>query len=147
MKRIRLLILLGMVAVALPLGLLQGVARATGGTGTTNSVSINQYAQYNAAGFFLDVGLNVRCQNGPDGFVQVQVDQYRPETSSLIATGVAGTTVVCDGRTHAVAVTIGGEGFDAGNAKATATLNVPAATKPVGTATASRTIIITVEEP
>ena len=34
MKRIRLLILLSVLAVALPVGLLSGVAKATGGSGT-----------------------------------------------------------------------------------------------------------------
>ena len=65
MKRIRLLILLGVVAAAL---VVPTVAKATGGSGTTNSVTIQQYADYDAAGFVLDVGLYVRDRrSGHDG--------------------------------------------------------------------------------
>jgi hypothetical protein len=122
-KRIRLLVVLGLVAVALPLGLMP--ARATG---TTNSVTIQQYADYDAAGFVLDVGLYVRCKkvvgNLP-GEVIVTVEQSPPQTPYPVAFGSGPQSVVCDGNTHAVGVTIVGEGFDAGYAKATATLTPP----------------------
>ena len=62
MKRIRLLILLSVLAVALPVGLLSGVAKATGGSGT--SVSISQTADFNTFGSQLDVHLVVRCTGG-----------------------------------------------------------------------------------
>ena len=123
MKRIRLLILAGAVAVALPFGL--STAGATG-TPPANSVTIQQYADYDAAGFVLDVGLNVRCQgNGSvahNGLVSVQVEQFPPQTPYPIGFGSGPQSVVCDGTYHAVGVTVGGEGFDAGQAKATATL-------------------------
>jgi hypothetical protein len=123
MKRIRLLVLLGAVAVALPLGLIPAKA-----TGTTNSVTIQQYADYDAAGFVLDVGLYVRCKRVPGnlrGTVIVNVQQYPPQTPAPVSFGSGPTAVVCDGNTHAVGVTIVGEGFDAGYAKATATLTPP----------------------
>ena len=127
MKRIRLLVVIGLVAVALPLGLT--TARATGSTGTTNSVTIQQYADYDAAGFVLDVGLYVTCKKGTGGvdrgLVDVTVNQYPPQTPYPVGFGTGPQPVVCDGRTHAVGVTIVGEGFDAGLAKATATLTPP----------------------
>ena len=126
MKRIRLLVLLGAVAVALPFGLT--TARATDTTGTTNSVTIQQYADYDAAGLVLDVGLYVRCKKvtgNLNGLVTVQVEQYPPQTPYPIGFGSGPQPVVCDGQTHAVGVTVGGEGFDAGLAKATATLTPP----------------------
>jgi hypothetical protein len=120
MKRIRLLVLLGAVAVALPLAL--STAHATG---TTSSVSIHEQADYDAVGFVIDVGLNVRCQGdgtlATNGLVSVTVDQYPPETPYPVATGSGPQSVVCDGKTHTVGVTLVGEGFDAGRAKATAT--------------------------
>jgi hypothetical protein len=134
-KRIRLLIVLGAVAVALPIGLLP--ARATG---TTTSVSIHEQADYDAAGFALDVGLNVRCQGGVNGLVDVTVEQGPPETPYLLAFGSGPQSVVCDGKSHTVGVTIVGEGFDAGRAKATATLTVPG--MPPTTVTAKRWITI-----
>jgi hypothetical protein len=122
MKRIRLLVLIGAVAVALPLGLLP--AKATGTT--TNSVTIQQYADYEAAGFVLDVGLYVTCKgNGTiahNGLVDVWVEQYPPQTASEIGFGSGPQAVRCDGKPHAVGVTVVGQGFDAGLAKATATL-------------------------
>ena len=60
MKRIRLLVLAGAIAAAIPFGMT--AAGATGGTGSTNSVTIQQYADYDAAGFVLDVGLYVTCK-------------------------------------------------------------------------------------
>lgn len=123
MKRIRLLILVSTVAMALAVPV---VAKATGSTGTTNSVTIQQYADYDAAGLVLDVGLYVRCKgNGSmahNGLVNVQVEQFPPQTPYPIGFGSGPQPVVCDGTYHAVGVTVGGEGFDAGRAKATATL-------------------------
>jgi hypothetical protein len=133
MKRIRFLILLSTVAVALAVPV---VAKATGGTGT--SVSIHEQADYDAAGFVLDVGLSVRCQGGVNGLVDVTVEQFPPETPFMVAFGSGPQEVVCDGKTHTVAVTIVGEGFDAGRARATATLTVPMQAG----ATASRWITI-----
>jgi hypothetical protein len=124
MKRIRLLVLLGMVAVALPLGLLQGIAKATGNSGTGSSVSINQYADYEFAGAILDVGLQVACTGG-SGAVDVTVTQEPPETPYPEAAGSGPQFVVCDGRSHSVGVTLGPGIFDAGKANATATLVAP----------------------
>jgi hypothetical protein len=134
MKRIRLLVLLGAVAVALPLAL--STAHATG---TTTSVSIHEQADYDAAGFVLDVGLNVRCYGGVNGLVDVTVEQSPPETPYLVGFGSGPQPVVCDGKSHTVGVTIVGEGFDAGRAKATATLIVPM--QPQVTATRWITIV------
>jgi hypothetical protein len=123
MKRIRLLILLGMVAVALPLGLLQGIAKATGSSRTANSVSINQYADFEDIGSTLDVGLVVKCKSSTGtGVVDVTVKQTYPETPQPVAAGSGPQDVVCDGRSHSVAVTIGGVFFDAGKAYAKADL-------------------------
>ena len=122
MKRIRLLVLVGAVAIALPFGLTS--AGATGGGGATNSVTIQEHADYDAGGFVLDVGLRVRCQGGPGATVTVQVEQFPPETAAPVAFGSGPQGgIVCDGVTHTVGVTIIGEGFDAGRAKATATLS------------------------
>ena len=122
MKRIRLLVVLGALALALPFGLT--AAKATGTTGG-NSVTIQQYADYDAAGFVLDVGLYVTCKgNGTlaqNGLVQVSVDQYPPQTPYPVSFGSGEQSVVCDNTPHAVGVTITGEGYDAGLAKATAT--------------------------
>jgi hypothetical protein len=141
MKRIRMLILLGMVAVALPLGLLQGIAKATGGggsSGTTNSVYIQQYADYDFVGTQLDVGLYVRCSGG-SGTVIVDVTQSPPETPFPVSHGSGPQLVVCNGSTHSVGVTITGFGFDAGKAWAKATLTAPSGSK-----TAQRSIQIIV---
>jgi hypothetical protein len=141
MKRIRLLILLGAVAAALPLGLLSPVAKAAGST--TDQVSINQYADYDAQGL-LQVGLQVRCF-GQDGLVSVDVAQSPPETPYQVSEGISGTPVVCDGRTHSVGVTIVGAGYDAGKALATATLEVPTTgVPPVRTTVVNRWIVIRV---
>ena len=50
------------------------------------------------------------------------MEQYPPQTPFPIGFGSGPQPVVCDGTPHAVGVTIVGEGFDAGQAKATATL-------------------------
>jgi hypothetical protein len=127
MKRIRLLILLGAVAVALPLGLLSPVAKAAGRT--TDQVSINQYADYDSQNL-LQVGLQVRCF-GQDGLVSVDVEQSPPETPYPMSLGVSGTPVVCDGHTHYVGVAIVGAGYDGGKALAIATLEVPLTDDPL----------------
>jgi len=119
-KRIRLLILLGMVAVALPLGLLQGIAKATDSP-PANQVTIQQYVDYDFAGTQLDVGLYVRCKGG-SGSVIVNVSQSPPQTPYPVGAGSGPQIVVCDGYTHAVGVTITGFGFDAGTAKVKADL-------------------------
>lgn len=119
MKRLRFIVLIGAIAAAMAVPV---VAKATGGG---NSVSIHEQADYDAVGFVIDVGLNVRCQGdgtvATNGLVSVTVDQYPPETPYPVATGSGPQSVVCDGQTHTVGVTLVGEGFDAGRAKATAT--------------------------
>jgi hypothetical protein len=146
MKRIRLLILLGMVAVALPLGLLQGVAKARPPSSTsTGSVSINQYADWDTIGTTLDIGLQVACTDPSNtGIVAVEVTQYPPESPTTLPVHGAGTQkVVCDGRSRYAAVTVGPGPFDGGKAYATATLTtVSSPDDPV--ATASRWISIRV---
>ena len=115
------------------------VAGATGSTTGGNSVSINQYADFETAGAILDVGLNVSCKGGA-GNVNVRVVQNYPETwAPTGAVGLGTQNVVCDGRTRYVSVTIVGSPFDGGKATATATLVAPA-----GSATASRQIVIRV---
>jgi hypothetical protein len=128
---------LAAAALAAPLALAPGIALATGGTGS--SVSINQYADFNFAGTQLDVGLQVSCTGGT-GVVNVSVDQPYPESPDpLGAHGTGVMDVVCDGKTHPVGVTVIGVIYDAGHAKATATLTAPS-----GTATTTRNIVIRV---
>ena len=120
-KRIRMLTLLGMLAVALPIGLLPGVAMAGNGP----QVTIQEEASYILAGGTIDVGLNVKCQGGSgSGEVVVNVTQSPPQTPYPMAAGSGPQTVVCDGQTHSVAVTVAGFGFDAGTAQATADLTI-----------------------
>jgi hypothetical protein len=126
MKRLRLLVLAGAVAVALPFGL--ATANATGGSGTTNSVTIDSRADFEFAGTQLDVGLKVRCTGG-SGLVDVWVDQYPPETPAPVGMGTGAMPVVCDGRERPVGVTVEGALYDEGKAKATATLLAPSGTK------------------
>ena len=121
MKRIRMLTVLGVLAVTLPIGLLQGVAKANGGGGP--QVTIQPQASYILASAVIDVGLNVKCQGG-SGEVVVNVTQSSPQTPYPVAAGSGPQTVVCDGQSHTVAVTVTGEGFDAGTAQATADLSV-----------------------
>jgi hypothetical protein len=121
-------------AVAAPAALIPSVAGATG-----SSVSINQYADFNFAGTQLDVGLQVACTGGT-GVVTVSVDQPYPESPDpLGAHGTGVMDVVCDGKTHNVGVTVIGVIYDAGKAKATATLIAPSGTKIV-----SRQIVVRV---
>jgi hypothetical protein len=125
-------------AVAAPLALMPSIAGATGGTGGS-SVSINQYADFNFNGTQLDVGLNVSCTGGT-GVVTATVDQDYPESPIMLgAHGTGVTDVVCDGKVHYVGLTIVGVVYDAGKAKATATVTAPS-----GSATAARMISIRV---
>jgi hypothetical protein len=129
-------------AVAAGVALAPSVAGATGGTKPPkppkDSVTISQYADYGLNGTNLDIDLQVRCTGG-SGFVDVQVDQYYPETPNpLGAHGFSPpTAVVCDGQTRLVSVTIVGTLYDGGKAKAIATLVAPS-----GTTTAKKTITI-----
>jgi hypothetical protein len=140
-KRIRMLTLLGMLAVALPVGLLQGVAQASDQGGPPNQVTIQSDASYIIAGATIDVGLNVKCQGG-SGDVVVNVMQSPPQTPYPVGAGSGPQIVVCDGHTHTVAVTIAGFGFDAGTAWATADLTTSGS--PAGAAHAQRWITIVV---
>jgi hypothetical protein len=139
MKRLRLLVVLGALVVALPFGLV--TAKATGGGGSGTQVTIQEHADYDFVGTNLDVGLYVRCTD-PTGFgsVAVTVDQYPPETPYPFGAGSGPQSVRCDGYTHTVAVTIIGANFDAGRAKATAVLTLPVNSS--GSTTVSRWITI-----
>ena len=118
-----------------------GAAHATTTNTTGGHVSIGQDADYDFVGTNLDVALQVRCSGGT-GTVEVNVAQAPPETPYPVAQGTGPQVVVCDGHTRAVAVTIIGVGFDAGKAKATATLVTPLTT--LKTTKAARTITIRV---
>ena len=120
MKRIRLLILLTALAVALPLGVLSGVAKATGGDGS--SISINQNAQVDTFGAQVHVGLRVSCPASLlPGTIDVRVTQDPPETVVHTEGDSLVKEVVCDGQTHSVSASVAAVGnFDAGRAYATA---------------------------
>ena len=121
MKRIRLLIVLSALAVALPVGVLSGVAKARGGTEPTSALSIDQLAQYDVDGFIIHVGLRVRCPSSPlFGTIEVTVTQSPPESPGPAVGTSLVKQVVCDGRSHTVGASIHGEGFDEGRAYATA---------------------------
>jgi hypothetical protein len=143
MTRIRLLTVLGAVALAVPLALLSsGVAAAAQATA---DVAIEPNAQYDIQGSILHVGLRVTCSGGAGGVV-VEVTQSPPETPYPVAFGSGPNSVVCDGQAHEAAVTIFGEGFDAGTALATATLTVvdPTTLETLATDTDQRSININV---
>jgi hypothetical protein len=128
-------------AVAAGVALVPSVAGATGSKPPKppkDSVTISQYADYGLNGTNLDIDLQVRCTGG-SGFVEVQVDQYYPETPNpLGAHGFSPpTAVVCDGVSRHVTATIVGTLYDGGKAKAIATLVAPS-----GTTTAKKTITI-----
>jgi hypothetical protein len=127
MKRIRLLVLVGALAVAVPFGVVSS-AGASGGSGS--EVTIDGRADYDFVGATIDVGLRVRCSGG-SGSVLVNLDQYPPETPYPTGTGSGPQIVVCDGYTHTVAVTVGGLGFDEGKALAEAILTAPSGNKTV----------------
>ena len=137
MKRIRLLVLLCVAAIALPLGLFQSSAGATGTP--QNSVTIQEHADYDFIGTTIDVGLSVRCTGG-SGSVIVNLQQFPPETPYPVGAGSGPQIVACDGKTHTVGVTITGFGFDAGRAWATADLT----TATMGSAHAERWVTIIV---
>jgi hypothetical protein len=131
MKRIRLLVLLSALAIALPVGILSGVAKATGSTGSTASLTINQNAQFDVLGNVIHVGLRARCpaSNLP-GTIHVHVVQDPPETVVHTEGDSLVKEVVCDGQTHTVGATIFNPlldvgGFDAGRAYATAEFVAP----------------------
>lgn len=134
MKRIRLLVLLGAVAIALPVGL-----TSAGATGTSNSVTIQEHADYDFVGTTIDVGLYVRCTGG-SGDVIVNLSQSPPETPYPVSAGSGTQIVVCDGHTHRVGITLTGIGFDAGRAWATADLTTASG----GSAHAERSVTIVV---
>jgi hypothetical protein len=121
MKRTRLFILLGALAVALPFGILSAGGAAA--QPAYADVSIEPNAQYDIEGSILHVELRVTCTGGAGGVV-VDVTQSPPETEFPFAAGSGPRPVVCDGGAREVAVTVFGEGFDAGKALATATLTV-----------------------
>jgi hypothetical protein len=149
MKRIRLLVLLSALAIALPVGVLSGVAKAGGSTGSTSSLSIDQNAQYDALGGIIHVGLRARCpfigidpvtNEAIPGTIHVHVTQYPPETVLLAEGDNFVKEVVCDGQTHTVGATIFGANFDEGRALATANFTFP----DTATATATKWINIIV---
>jgi hypothetical protein len=122
MKRIRLLILLSVLAMALPVGILSGVAKATGSSGATSQLSIDQNAQYDVLGDVVHVGLRARCPASPlPGTILVNLKQYPPETVVYAEGESFVKEVVCDGQTHTVGATVFGANFDEGRALATAT--------------------------
>ena len=125
MKRLRLLVVVGVMAAALPFGL-----SAVGASGTTSTeVSIQSPADYDVTGTNIDVRVNVRCSGGT-GTLTVLLEQDYPETPAVGAGG-GPNIVACDGRTHAAGVTVVGALFDPGRAKATATVVAPSGTKTV----------------
>jgi hypothetical protein len=141
MKRIRLLVLAGVIAAALPIGMT--AAGATGGGGSGSYIYIQDRADYDFVGTNLDVGLQVRCSDSTGfGTVSVTVEQAPPQTPYPMGFGSGPQSVVCDGVTRAVGVTIIGAGFDAGRAKATASLTTP--TNSGGNKTVSKYISIVV---
>ena len=125
MKRIRLLVLLSVLAVALPVGLLTGVAKAAKGTGAESQLSIDQHAQYDVLGNVIHVGLKARCPaSALPGTIHVHVVQDPPESVTHTEGDSLVKEVVCDGQTHTVGATIFNPllelGFDEGRAYATA---------------------------
>ncbi|MGH3102991.1 MAG: hypothetical protein ACRDN6_02695 [Gaiellaceae bacterium] len=132
-KRIGVLAALAasVVAAALPMG--------SAAAPVQNHLSIETNAQWNHGFAGIDVQLHVSCDGGFSGFVNVQVSQSPPE-NQFPTMGGGGTSVLCDGRQHQVAVNVGGGGFDVGKAFAVATLCTPFGCP---MATASKTINIT----
>ena len=141
MKRIRLLVLAGAIAVALPFGI--SAVRATGSTGSGSSVSINDKADYDFVGTQIDVGLQIRCTDSTGfGTVNVTVEQaHRRPIPMAVRCPVPRPSCVT-GATRSVGVTIIGAGFDAGTAKATATLTTPTNSSGNKTVTEPVTIVV-----
>jgi hypothetical protein len=121
-KKIRLLVMAGVIAAALPLGM--ATAGASGGSTPKSYVSIKDRAQYELGGTHIEVGLTVTCYGGGLRTVEVEVTQKYPETPyPQGAFGVGAQNVVCDGRARAVAVTVPLGLFDAGWAYAKAVVD------------------------
>jgi hypothetical protein len=140
MKKLALGAAVGLALALAPVGV--GVAQASSATA---SVIVETNAQYDIQGSILHVGVKATCSGGA-GAVTVQVTQSSPETPYPVAFGSGPNAVVCDGQQHETAVTIHGEGFDAGKATATATLTVtdPAQTELLATDTDTQQINIVV---
>jgi hypothetical protein len=118
---------------------LAGAGSGSAKADATTDVTIMLQAQY-VTEVVVSVALLVTCGGDPVfGVVDVTVEQEPPETQSATI-GTGSQVVVCDGRQHAVAVSITGgsfSGFDIGKAFATATLVAPS-----GTDTDAREIMI-----
>jgi len=103
--------------------LVPNVAGATGSTGgTSDSVYIYPYADYNLSGASLDLDLVVKCKGPLTGTVNGSVTQQPPETPAPVTLSTGFSVVVCDGKSHSVGLTVDGIGFDDGKAKATVSL-------------------------
>ena len=148
MKRLRLLVVLGVAALALPLGLTAAHATGGGGSYPANSVSVNYYAQYDLNGNIVHLGLNVRCKNVGlgvplgNGEVSGTIAQSPPQTPYPTVVNIGANSVVCDGKTHAVGLSVQGVGLDAGLAKATVTLVPPVGGGSAVTTTAPINIVV-----
>jgi hypothetical protein len=139
MKRLALGAAAGLAFALLPIGTAQAAS-------ATADVTLENNAQYSTQGNILYVGVKVTCTGGSGG-VQVMVQQAPPETPYPVAAGSGLNPVSCDGQQHETAVTIFGEGFDAGTATATATLTVtdPAGGSVLATDTDTRQISIVID--
>ena len=136
MKRLRLLVLAGVLAAALPIGMT--AAGASGGSSPSNYVTIKDRAQFDLQGTYIQVGGTVKCHGGGLRVVEVFVTQKYPQTPHPQgAYGLGTQSVVCDGKERSYAATVPPGLFDAGKAHATATLDPLAPT-----ATASKWITI-----
>ena len=148
MKRLRLLVVLGVIAVALPLGLTTAHATGGGGSYPANWVGINYYAQYDLNGNIVHLGLNVRCKDVGlgvplgNGEVSGSISQEPPQTPYPTVVNIGANSVVCDGKTHAVGLSVQGVGLDAGLAKATVTLVPPVGGGSPVTTTARINIVV-----
>ena len=127
MKRV----LLGVAAAAAAATAAVLVPQAAGATGSGggggDSVTVASFADYNLSGASLDLDLVVTCSKGllQTGTVTGSVTQQPPETPSPVTLSAGNSLVVCDGKPHAVGLTVDGAGFDDGKAKATVMLTNP----------------------
>jgi hypothetical protein len=136
-------VILGAVTTAAAASAALLIPQAAGATGSTNStdVSINAKADYDTFGTQLDLGLNVKCSSSVgEAAITASVSQSPPETPSPVTFSTGTTLAVCDGKTHSVAVTVIGAGYDAGKAKATVTV-APVLGSPTKTVTCWITIV------